>query len=185
MGIWKMIKTRDEFLSFERVMEAPIPAWRATALFHQIFGDDNLFDHFIAAGSIDQELDIRSLVINRIDQLYFTETPSEEICDIEVATALKSMVDRFSPADNDVFFTLQTIKSDTDARQPVMWVRDDNDGDPDAYTVKRDAVGLDYVVIAPDEKAYRVEAIHACVLAFHPDNAHRYQIDSSSSLTMK
>jgi hypothetical protein len=184
MGIWRMIKSREDFLAFQWVMASPIPAWRAAELFHTILGDDNLCDHFLAASSIDKGADVRSLVINRIDQLYFTETSADIICDVDVASALRACVDSFKPADNDIFFSLQTIRSDIDARQPVMWVCDDNDGDPDAYTVKRDAVGLDYVVVAPDDKVYRVEAIHACVVSFNHDNAVRYHVSSSSSLTM-
>ncbi|TLX16610.1 hypothetical protein [Rhizobium sp. MHM7A] len=76
------------------------------------------------------------------------------------------------------------MKDDSAARQPVMWARDDSDGDPAEYVVKRDAIGLDYVVIAPDDKVYRVEAIHACVVLFHPDNAARHHVSSISSLTM-
>jgi hypothetical protein len=182
MGVWKMIKTWSDALALQRVMEAPAPAWRASDLFYNILGDDSLHDHFVAASLIDKGADVRSLVVNRIDQLYFTETPVEGICDIEVAEFLKNCVENFKPADDDIFFKLLTIKNDNDARQPVMWVRDDSD--PADYIVKRDFVGLDYVVIAPDEKVYRVEAIHACVVLFHPDNAVRYHAGSTSSLTM-
>ncbi len=184
MGIWKMIKSRDDLLAFQRVMETPIPAWRAAELFHTILGDDNLCDHFIASASFDKGADVRSLVINRIDQLYFTQTTAEDLCDTDVAIALKALVESFKPADNDIFFTLQTIMNDSDARQPVMWVCDDSDGNPEAYTVKRDAVGLDYVVISPDDKVYRVEAIHASVVEFHSDNASQYHVGRSSSLSM-
>lgn len=186
MGIWKTIKTREDVADFQRLMTVPIPAWRAADLFCNILGDDSLCDHFLAASAVDKDADVRSIVVNRIDQLYFTETPAEDICDFEVASILRSYVDSFKPVEGDIFFTLQSVKDDGAARLPVMWVCDDSDGDPAEYIVRRDAVGLDYVVIAPDgNKVYRVEAIHACVVRFHPDNAERYHIGSVSSLTMK
>lgn len=185
VGIWKMIKSNEDLLALQRVMKLPIPGWRATELIQPILCDDNLCDHFIAVCALNKEADIRSLVVNRIDQLYFTDIPAEDICHVDIASALRAFVDSFSPAEDDIFFALQTIRNDIEARRPVMWLCDDLEGDQQTYTVKRDAIGLDYVVIAPDDKIYRVEAIHACVLAFHPENAQRYQPGGPSSLTIR
>jgi hypothetical protein len=184
MGIWKMIKTMEDVAELQRVMDAPIQAWCASDLLNNILGDDSLCDHFAVASAINKDADVRSLIVNRIDQLFFTETPAEDICGFEVAAILKSYVDNFKLAEDDIFFTLLAVKDEGAARQPVMWVRDDSNGDPTEYLVKHDAIGLDYVVIAPDDQVYRVEAIHACVVAFHPEHAARYHAGSASSLTM-
>jgi hypothetical protein len=180
MGIWKLIKTREDVVAFQTAMEAPIPAWRAADLFDRILGDDSLFDHFLTASSIDKSADVRSLIVNRIDQLYFTETPVEEICEFTIGDFLRTSVDEFKVSPNDIFFKLQTVSDLAEAKEPVMWVCDDSDGDPQSYTVKRDLSGMDYVVITPKEQAFRVEAINACVLKFHPENAMRYGVSMNS-----
>lgn len=179
MGIWKMIKTREDLAAFQAVMEAPVPAWRSADLFNRILGDDSLFDHFLSAASIDRSADVRSLIINRVDQLYFTETPVEEICDFSVSDVLRSTVEHFQVKPDDIFFRLKTV-DDATAREPVMWVCDDSDGDPDTYTIKPDLNGLDYVIITPKDQVYRVEAIDACVLKYHPENAIRYGVSMNS-----
>jgi hypothetical protein len=166
MGIWRLIKTVDEAMALKSVLSAPLTVSQAVNRLSGLIGDDSLFDHFIDAEAVNREADIRGLVINRIDQIYFTEVEADELAEHEAAVILKELVSAFEPPANDVFFEIAKIADETEARKLVMWARDDNDGNPTSYAISRDAKGFDFVVEAPDGVLYRVEAIDACVLQY-------------------
>lgn len=166
MGVWRLIKTVDEAIALQSVLSAPLPVSQAVVRLSGLIGEDCLFDHFVDAEAVNREADVRGLVINRIDQIYFTEVVATELADHEAAVILKELVQAFEPTADDVFFEIAKIADETEARKLVMWARDDNDENSGGYSITRDAKGFDFVVEAPDGALYRVEAIDACVMQY-------------------
>jgi hypothetical protein len=181
MGTWSLPRTTAEFEKLFTAIQSPFAASTAEDRLYHLLGDDDLFDNIAKAKKVDQTADVRSLVVNRIWQIYLTGHAPTSITSEPLTDAIMATISR--PVDaEDVFHHIKAIKDTDAAKQKVMWACDAKPEDVDKFTASRELNGMDYIVTDSDDRVFRVEAISEVVCEIDPDNVDLYGIERQIKL---
>lgn len=175
MGIWALPKTEVEATALATAMRSPMRPREAEESLYRIFGCDDLFDGFNRAHRTNADADVRCLVINRINQVYFTGQPLSAICNERTGDILEEITASFSNSDHDIFHEIATLKTEQQALRYLQWAIEIKDEDLHLYSIEKDGSGQDYIARKPDGNFVRLEALFSVALDVDVSNNDKYQ----------
>jgi uncharacterized protein (DUF1778 family) len=182
MGTWSLPKTNTEFRKLFEILEQPLAAKDTENKLYSVLGDDDLFDNVAKAIKTDPGADVRSLVLNRIWQIYFTSQAASSIMleplDPFVLDQITNPVDA-----DDVFHKVTAIKTAEAAKRKVMWALDAKPEDEGNFNSFRETNGMDFLVEDNNERVFRVEAISEVVNEIDPANLDQYSIERQAKFS--
>lgn len=173
MGTWALPQSISTFTSLIERLQSTVTANDATTLLYPIFGDNNLFDRIDKAAKIDRITDVRSLIRNRISQIYFTGQPTTEIICDPIPQELMDQINAPTKP-NDIFFYMAAIRNASEAKKSVMWAMDAQENEAENYLAFREPSGMDFIVTDRNDRVFRVEAIDDVVLEIDLTNTPLY-----------